>query len=144
MKKICIYLALLLSPLFSMAQSRIAYAYDAAGNRVKREIIMQAPKAKANRQTFDTKGQAFSDMLHKHAVKIYPNSTDGFLKVYISGLGGTDKCSWSIYTTQGGQIMAGDVHTDNFDVNISSQPAGIYLLRITINNNSTTWKIIKK
>ena len=36
------------------------------------------------------------------------------------------------------------VKTDNIDINISDQPTGIYLLRITINNNSTTWKIIKK
>lgn len=40
--------------------------------------------------------------------------------------------------------MTDDMRTDNFDIDISSQPTGIYLLRITINNSSTTWKIIKK
>lgn len=143
MKKIYFCLSLLLFPLLSTAQSKIAYTYDAAGNRVKREIIMQAPKAKAKRQTINTERQAFSDMLHEHSVKIYPNPTDGFLKVCISGLKGTDKCSLGIYTTQGAQIMTDDMRTDNFDIDISSQPTGIYLLRITINNSSTTWKIIK-
>ena len=73
MKKICVCLTLLLFPLLSKAQSKIAYAYDAAGNRIRREIIMQAPKAKARQQTFDAEGQAFSDMLNEHDIKICPN-----------------------------------------------------------------------
>lgn len=40
--------------------------------------------------------------------------------------------------------MANDVNKESLEINISNQPAGVYLLRITINNNSTIWKIIKK
>ena len=46
MKKIYMCLLFLFSSLVSMGQSKIAYVYDAAGNRFKREIVMQAPKAK--------------------------------------------------------------------------------------------------
>lgn len=142
MKRIYMNLTFLCLPLLTMAQSRIAYAYDASGNRVKREIIMQLPKAK--QQTFETEGQVFSDMLQEHDVKIYPNPTDGILKVSISGIKNTDKCSLAIYTLRGDRIMLDERQQYNFDVNISNQPAGTYLLRITINNQSTTWKIIKK
>lgn len=144
MRKFYLLLYLALLPVMSSAQDKIGYAYDAAGNRVKREIVMPASKAMAKQQTFNFQNQVFSDMLHEHSIKIYPNPTDGILKVCISGLKSTDKYSLGIYTTQGAQIMADDVSTDNFDTNISNQPAGIYLLRITVNNNSTTWKIIKK
>lgn len=136
------YLALL--PVVSSAQGRIEYSYDASGNRVKREIVMPVPKAIAKQQNFSPEDQSFSDMLHNHSIKIYPNPTEGALKICISGLKGTDKCSLEVYTFQGSQILRENVKTDNIDINISNQPIGIYLLRITINNNSTTWKIIKK
>lgn len=144
MKKIYICLTFLFLPLLSMAQSKIVYAYDAAGNRIRREIIMQTPKAKTRSQSFDTEGHIFSDMLNEHDIKIYPNPTYGFLKVCIQGLKNNDKCSMSFYTTQGTQIVTNNVNKDNFEINVSNQPAGIYLLRITINNKSTIWKIIKK
>lgn len=142
MKRIYLNLTFLFLPLLTMAQSRIAYAYDASGNRIKREIIMQPPKAK--QQTFETEGQVFSDMLQEHDVKIYPNPTEGILKVSIFGIKDTDKYSLAIYTMQGARIMLDERQQYNFNVNISNQPAGTYLLRITINNQSTTWKIIKK
>lgn len=144
MKKIYTCLVLLFFHHLLMAQSRIAYAYDAAGNRIRREIIMQAPKAKARLQAVDSEERAFSDMLNEHDIKIYPNPTYGLLKVSVYGLRSTDKCSMSLYTTKGAQIMANDVNKESLEINISNQPAGVYLLRITINNNSTIWKIIKK
>ncbi len=82
--------------------------------------------------------------LEDYNIKIYPNPTHGFLKVSISGLKSTDKCSMCLYTTQGTQIITNNVNKDGFEINISNQPIGIYLLRITINNNSTIWKIVKK
>ena len=48
------------------------------------------------------------------------------------------------YTTLGVQILAKKIETDNIDINISNQPNGVYLLQITINGKSTTWKIVKK
>ena len=50
----------------------------------------------------------------------------------------------NFYTTQGTQIVTNNVNKDSFEINVSNQPAGIYLLRITINNKSTIGKIIKK
>lgn len=144
MKKIYLLPILALLPLVSSAQGTIGYSYDAAGNRVKREIVMPVPKAMAKQQTFAADGQAFTDMLRDHTVKIYPNPTEGALQVSISGLTGTDKCSLGVYTSQGAQILTENVKTDHVDIDISNHPAGVYLLRITINNHSTTWKIIKK
>lgn len=144
MKKIYISLTLLLLPLLSAAQSKIAYAYDAAGNRVKREIVMQAPQAMAKMQAMDPEAQVFSDMISEYSVKIYPNPTEGALRIGIAGLKDTDNCTLGIYTTQGAQVLTEHVTTERVDLNIMNQPTGIYLLRIVINGKSTTWKIIKK
>ncbi len=133
-----------LLPVVSSAQDRIGYSYDASGNRIKREIVMPVPKAMAKQQNFSSDNHSFSDMLRDHSIKIYPNPTKGSLKICISGLKGTDKCSLEVYTTQGAQILAEKVKTDNIDINISNQPNGVYLLQITINGKSTTWKIVKQ
>lgn len=144
MRKIYLCLSFLFFSLISTAQSKIGYAYDAAGNRIKREIVMPASRAMAKQQGLGSERQMFSDMLRDHTVKIYPNPTEGALRVSISGLKDADKCSLGVYTSQGAQVLTENVKTDNVDINIGNHPAGIYMLRITINNNSTTWKIIKK
>lgn len=133
-----------LFPLLSSAQCRIGYSYDAAGNRIKREIIMPATPKGINKKTSDTQEQMFSESLNKHSVKIYPNPTKGLLKVSISGLKSTDKCSLGVFTMTGVKVMSCNTNTDNVDIDLSNRPVGVYLLKITINNNSTTWKIIKE
>ena len=136
------YLALL--PMVSFAQAKIGYSYDAAGNRVKREIVMPSPKAMTRQQHLNSENQSFSDMVRDHSIKISPNPTKGALEISITGLREADVCSISVYTLQGVQILTAGVRTDHIGIDISNQPAGTYLLKITINNNSTTWKIIKK
>lgn len=85
MRKIHLMFYLALLPVVSSAQDRIGYSYDASGNRIKREIVMQVPKAMAKQQNFSSDNQSFSDMLHDHSIKIYPNPTKGALRICISG-----------------------------------------------------------
>lgn len=144
MGKFYLLFYLIFVSLASSAQGKIGYSYDAAGNRVKREIVMQTPKAKDKQQSFSPEEQMFSDIFHDHSVNIYPNPTEGALKISISGLKDTDKCSLVVYTMQGVQIILEKIKTDNIDININNRPTGIYLLKITINNKSATWKITKK
>lgn len=143
MKQNYLLLCFTLLPLASFAQNRIEYSYDAAGNRIKREIVISATRAMAKEQAVDSLN-LYSDKLNEHAVKIYPNPTRGALRVSISGLRSADECQIGVYSTHGAQIMLTAVNTDNVDIDISNQPTGIYLLKITINKKSTTWKIIKK
>lgn len=143
MKKIFLCFSFMLFPVFTFAQSKIGYAYDMAGNRIKREIVISASRAMAKKQSFESQ-DFYSERLREHSVKIYPNPTQGNLRVSISGLGNSDKCHLGVYSIQGTQILAFDVNSDNANVDISNQPNGVYLLQITINGKSTTWKIIQK
>ena len=144
MRKYCLWVCLVLLPVVSSAQGRIGYSYDAAGNRVKREVIMSVSKNIAKQQKKSSDNQSFSDMLSDHTVKIYPNPTKGDLKISIFGLKVKDQCSLVVYTTIGVQILTKKVETDNTDIDISNQPNGVYLLQITINGTATTWKIVKE
>lgn len=144
MKKYCLSFYLLLLPFISVAQNQIGYGYDSGGNRVKRKIIMTSPKGMAKPEAFHSQNQIYVEALREHTVSIYPNPTEGDLMVRILSLTDSDKCVWWIYTNQGKQILTGKVVNGCVDININNQPSGIYLLKITINNQSTTWKIIKK
>jgi hypothetical protein len=144
MRKYYVLVLFALLPLTSLAQAKIGYSYDAAGNRVKREIVMSPRRAMTRQQNQKLENQSFSDMVRDHSIKIYPNPTEGALKISILGLKEADVCSIGVYTLQGSQILTEDVTSGNIGIDISNQPAGIYLLKIAINNNSTTWKIIKK
>lgn len=143
MRNFGIFLFWALLPVSSYAQGKIAYSYDAAGNRIKREIIMSASKTMASQQTYSPNDQVFSDILDGHSVKIHPNSSEGIIRIYLSGQKKTDKCSYGIYNLQGMLVTKGEVITDKTEVNIGNHPSGVYLLKITINNNSMTWKITK-
>lgn len=145
MRKYIILSSLVFLPAVISAQGKIRYTYDSAGNRIKREtFVSSAQRAKASQQTTTPGDLGASGILSDHAVTIYTNPTNGLLRVYISGLRGIDKCSLYIYTSQGALVLAHDVRTDKTDLDISNQASGIYLLKIIINDKSTTWKVIKK
>ncbi len=142
MKKFLLLFFFAFMQLISFAQDNIGYYYDAAGNLLNRSIIMYNSKTMAKKQL--SAPEIYSDRLTEHLVKIYPNPTQGILHIGITGLTETDKCQVSIYSVQGALIVRQSVNTDNVDINISNQISGIYILRVAINEKSTTWKIIKQ
>ena len=83
-------------------------------------------------------------MLRDHSIKIFPNLTNESLNICTSGLKETDESFLEVYTSRGMQVLKKSIETDNIDISISNLPTGIYLLKITINDDATTWKIIKK
>lgn len=46
--------------------------------------------------------------------------------------------------SQGSEVLAQDINADNTEIDIRQLPAGIYLLKVAINENSTTLKITKR
>ena len=144
MRKYYLFFYLALLPEISSAQSKIRFCYDAAGNRVIREIVMPVSKAKAKQWAPLKYNQNFSDILSGRTVKIFPNPTDGALKIYFSSLKNADRCTIGIWSSQGAHVLSESVEKESIDIDLSSNPPGIYILRITLNDKSSTWKIIKK
>lgn len=143
-KRISLLSCLVLWAVLSFAQSRIGFAYDAAGNRVKREIVLAVPQMMANQGAFAVGNRSFTDTMQGHSIKILSNAVEEILKISISGLQSTDRCSLAVCTYQGIVLLMEKIRGEVITINISSQPAGVYLLRITLNNHTTTWKIVKK
>lgn len=138
MKKKTIALGLLLAtfPCLSSGQN-VSYAYDEAGNRVKREIVLQTRAAEKSTN------ESYSEMLNDRDIRIYPNPTEGQLTVEITGDGA---CRFDIYNISGQQVLTTNSGPGRVVLDISSQPKGFYILRITTGNGGdpSTWKIVKK
>ena len=118
----------------------ITYAYDNAGNRIKREITLERNIPTEKR----LKPEIFSDVVSEKNINISPNPTSGIIKVEIVGYEDSDKCEVSIYSVSGLQMLAKRVSSSTTELDITSCAAGLYILQIRLNDNNTSWKIIKK
>lgn len=100
----------------------VSYAYDEAGNRVKREIVLQTRAAE------EFTNESYSEMLEDRGIRIYPNPTEGQLTVEITGDGA---CRFDIYNISGQQVLTTNSGPGRVALDISSQPKGLYILRVT-------------
>lgn len=117
---------------------RIVYSYDASGNRTSsREIIFRG----GNSQDNDSVPRRHDLSLCR--ITIYPNPTEGQLRVEITGTESFDGASITIYNASG-TVVYQDSELDAVnDIDITQCPNGIYLLIIRIDGETSSWKIIK-
>ena len=137
--KICIII--LLALIFNIANAQtISYGYDACGNRILRQIVLEK-----NNKALEAEDVPFSEeQLGATQVRIYPNPTHGHLKVVLQNTDETYNNSITIYSANGKQIANIPHAETETDIDISAQPNGIYLMRLCVGTEISTWKILKK
>ena len=141
MKRILIFCLLILCvSLPLLAQSRVGFAYDAAGNRVKKELNVNPPLKSAKK----SKTSSLWDSIDKRSVQIITDNSTGNIKVVFLNVNEGDKRSLSFYTSAGAKIYEAAVESAECLVKLSDRPSGVYLLTITINGTPSTWKITKR
>ena len=118
------------------AQVVVSYDYDACGNRINREIILS--------RSIDTSEKTFEEKLSENTIIIYPNPTEGLLKIEIKGWEQSENQSISVYNSNGGLINNTIITSSITEIDLSECANGIYILTITYNNDISNWKIIKK
>jgi hypothetical protein len=87
--------------------------------------------------------QTYTDFIAETVINIYPNPTKGKLAVKISVLSDHSVSSLSLLNIHGMMIYQQPL-TDYNEIDISTQPNGVYIMQITIDTKSTTWKIVKQ
>lgn len=124
----------------TLAQSRVGFAYDAAGNRVRKELHVSAPQKTGKR----TKTSSLWDSIDQRTVQIITDISTGNIKVVFLNVNEADKRNISIYTSAGAKIYEAEVEGEECLIRLSDHPTGVYLLTITIDDTPSTWKITKK
>jgi YD repeat-containing protein len=124
----------------NLPAQNVTYRYDNAGNRIARVINMSssAPLRSAEEIT------AVEDVIAQQEIKIYPNPTQGMLTVEIVNFTENLQADFILTDLSGKIIDRRRATTGSLTFNLSPHPSGIYLLRITMDGETTTWKIIKE
>ena len=118
------------------AQVVVNYDYDAMGNRIKREIVLS--------RSMENTEKPLTETLSEKQISIYPNPTDGLLRIDISGRETTDKCKFSVFSLKGALVQDIYVSSSVTEIDLSDESDGMYLLNIELNESKSVWKIIKK
>lgn len=129
-----------LSSVALSAQQNLSYEYDNAGNRESRTILLSRQQA-AKRPTRDS--IIYHESLANKEIKLYPNPVKTSLRVNISGYDQKLKSEYLLIDAQGKILFHNMLNAGSFQIDMSSYVNGEYLLRIVIDGESTTWKIIK-
>jgi WD40 repeat protein len=118
----------------------IAFTYDQAGNRIERKTI----PLKSSSVSDNEPEQLFEDSLADQEIRIYPNPSEGHLMVSISHPENIPEGKITISDVNGRLLATKIIEGQNTSLNLSDQPSGLYLMTITLGEESSVWKIVKK
>lgn len=136
------------------ASAQVSYSYDAAGNRTTKTVVLTKTMKKMAQPdtvfaaesaavTTDL-GELQNEVLGQAEIKIYPNPTKGALRVDVNKPELADVCRIAVFDGNGRLVKALNSLTNSNQIDLSEAAHGIYFMRITIGNESTTWRIIKE
>jgi len=134
-----IFIALL--SLTVKAQQQLSYAYDDAGNRKSRTIVLDTCSAKAVTNQADL--FFLEEMLAKKQIKIYPNPVEFELTISITGYDSSLQGEYSLFNLDGSMLFRRKITGEITLVDMSLFSKGTYILNIQLKGQPTSWKIIK-
>jgi len=154
-------------PLFCMAQSPLAreYSYDAAGNRTACAVINLAPlptpvppdstgtnaviAAEEELEVIsdgrdNRAGKYFVEKIAQTEIKIYPNPTTEKITLEFSeSVGFENFRTLRLYSSSGQLLQEQTVHSSTTVISLAGMPAGVYMLKVRVNDTVEDWKVIK-
>ncbi|MBP5346348.1 MAG: T9SS type A sorting domain-containing protein [Bacteroidales bacterium] len=149
MKKEALLLLVLVGFLFSsltgLAQNvMVEFTYDDCGNRIQRSLQMKKVEENGKNIEDETKFlSSISEDLGVLSIGLYPNPTEDKIIVTISE--DTIENVEAILSTISGVVIERFRFSGaQQEVDLSSQPAGVYLLKLILDNETHTWKIVKR
>ncbi len=147
--KSIILTGLLLFILLKLSGQSIGFTYDANGNRVSRELIVEQLKSATAIAGSTSKNdvvdplQKPEDIAETPEVHVYPNPNKGILKVEIKNLSPGSSREMRIYDLAGRQVLVKENFENYSEFDLNSLKDGIYILRIKIDDKALDWKVIK-
>lgn len=117
---------------------QVSYSYDAAGNRISRSSVVNAPQFLGRRNVAKSTSSPLQQTL-----SVGPNPTNGLLGIRLSRWNDTDNCSLLLCNTSGQVLIQQNMTSADATLDLSTFPQGYYLLRVDLNGEKNTYKIIK-
>ncbi len=118
-----------------MAQTRVSYVYDSAGNRVSRTIVL-------TRVMNPEEDYFVRETMKESTVKIYPSETN--VKVVIENYSEDFPIRYFLYNVQGALLQSNINVNPTFTLDMAGYSTGTYVLKIIIGDYSSNWKFLRK
>ncbi len=119
------------------------YSYDEAGNRIKREYILTT-STKSTSSNAELEPEEF-EFDENTAILVFPNPTAGVLNIEVKNNNESEtSITAKVFSLSGQNILRQQSNNTSFDIDISNQPDGTYLLNLLINGKSKNFTIIKR
>ena len=139
-KQIFLLIAFFIS-LSAYSQTTIEYHYDSSGNRTERVIVLNTKSANIGGD--DNLTEVFDDKLDAGEIKIYPNPTEGLLRIDLPNFD-LPNANLYLYDLTGKLLRQQTAVGGSNEMNLYAYSAGVYLLIIQAGQEKREWKIIKK
>jgi len=145
-KTIPFYLLFLFLFSFSIAgnaQNMVSYAYDNAGNRISRKVVLLNSNPQHTKKVVEDPPPVV-EQLGERKITIYPNPTKGALAVEITGGNDKDELRIMVISAQGVQLKNLKTEPGTTPIDMSAYPPGWFILRVQAGDKVTEFKIIKQ
>lgn len=130
------------APGLSTAQTKVYFQYDASGNRKLRTIELSQTQSMASK-SMKQEAEELTTELGEQEIRIYPNPTQGLLRIDIPNLG-DESMTLDVFDSQGRLLIRQDAAAIGNQLDLSAYPPGMYLLLIRTADDKQEWKIIKE
>ena len=138
-----IFLLLVAISLTVSGQNMVSYAYDNAGNRISRKIVLlTSNSAHAKKDTIAP--SPVEEQMGGRKLTVYPNPTKGELKVDITGGNNKDEIRIQLFSAQGIQLQSRKAAVGTTPIDMVIYPPGWYILQVKAGDKVTELKIIKQ
>ena len=135
-RNIFMLMAVFMLPLALYSQ-QVVYSYDAAGNRIS-STLSSGSQAPILTGIDAIEGNS------EQAIHVGPNPTSNLLYIRLSQWNDSDKCHLLLSNLAGQTLAEQPVNSVRTELNLGALPTGYYLLQVVLNNQATTYKILKK
>ncbi len=137
-----LFTTLAFMPCFAQQVGIVSFNYDANGNRIIRQFEIGGDRG--GTKNGGDKVSPSIDAFETLSVALYPNPTKGQFSTVINGNKENVILNATITTATGTVIYDRPVCNEMEHFDLSQQPAGIYLLRLEVGDDSRVWRVIKK
>ncbi len=152
---LCTLLLSLLMCIATESNAQIYYGYDVAGNRTSKTITLITKTLKKMVKVEDSLDLVAAQLTNEYdepqteeladaEIKIYPNPTHGMLRVDILNVELNKADKIVLFDVRGNFVKQILNLTESNVIDLSNSANGIYMMNITIGQESTTWRIIKE
>jgi len=129
--------------LFSLTgwSQQLSYAYDAAGNRVSRTIVVGAYHPSVERQ--HDSSRFYVENIHGRELSIHVEHEKPGLTIEVNGYDSLFEGTYTL-SDKKDDLLTGDILSDRkTHVKLKEVPPGSYTLHILVNGHPSKWEVIK-